>query len=319
MDNTAICNSSRYDIIKLKFSYIERVVLSMDGIIVVNKEKGYTSHDVVYKIKKLFGEKVGHTGTLDPNATGVLPILVGKGTLLSQYLIKHDKKYVATLKLGVKTTTADGEGEIVEERVVKKELLTAENVERVFAGMVGKQMQRPPMYSAIKVKGKKLYEYARTGKSVEIPEREIEIYNLKLLEINNSELCIKFEVYCSKGTYIRSVCEEVAKRLDTVGYMLDLQRTMVGDFTIKDSITVDELQSNFNNKEYIESKVITIEKFFENAPIIKLNEKQLNSFINGVKLNTTHTEKFAKIYSPNNEFIGIAIIQNQKLKREIVL
>lgn len=188
----------------------------MDGIILINKEKNCTSHDVVYKVKKIFGEKVGHTGTLDPNATGVLPILVGKGTKLSKYLINHDKKYIVTLKLGKKTDTADSDGKIIEETEVSKDIFKENNIKNCLNRFIGKNEQIPPMYSAIKVNGKKLYEYARIGKSVEIQPRKIEIYSINLIKINEKNNEIIFEVFCSKGTYIRSLCEDIAKDLNTI-------------------------------------------------------------------------------------------------------
>ena len=149
----------------------------MNGILIVNKPKQYTSHDVVAKVKKICGEKVGHTGTLDPMATGVLPLLIGQGTKLSKYLISHDKIYVSTIQLGKKTDTLDCEGNIIEEKAVNIKLLNKENVQKVLEFQKGKKTQTPPIYSAIKVNGKKLYEYARKGVEVEIPKREIEIYN----------------------------------------------------------------------------------------------------------------------------------------------
>ena len=153
----------------------------MDGIIVINKPKGYTSHDVVAKVKKILNvKKVGHTGTLDPNATGVLPLLLNNGTKLSKYLIEHDKEYIATIKLGIKTDTADSEGNVIEEKAVGDLL----NVQEVLNTFVGKQTQVPPMYSAIKVKGKKLYEYARSGQTIQIEPRKIEIYSIELLNIS---------------------------------------------------------------------------------------------------------------------------------------
>lgn len=151
----------------------------MDGIIVVNKPKGCTSHDIVYKVKKITNTKVGHTGTLDPMATGVLPLLIGKGTLCSKYLMNHDKIYVAKIQLGKKTDTADSEGKVVEEQVVDQDKL--QNAEEILKTFLGKQEQIPPIYSAIKVKGKKLYEYARKGQRVEIEPRTIEIYDIELM------------------------------------------------------------------------------------------------------------------------------------------
>ena len=156
----------------------------MDGILIINKPKGRTSHDIVAKVKRIVGTKVGHTGTLDPNATGVLPLLIGKGTLCSQYLMEHDKIYEATIKLGIKTDTADNEGNIIEEKKVSLELLNENNVLDVLNSFLGKQQQLPPIYSAIKVNGKKLYEYARKGQTVEIEPRKIEIYACELKQIN---------------------------------------------------------------------------------------------------------------------------------------
>ena len=289
----------------------------MDGIIVINKEKGCTSHDVVYQIKKLIGEKVGHTGTLDPNATGVLPILIGKGTELSQFLINHDKKYIATIKLGIKTDTADVEGTVIEEKEVDLNKLNDNNVKSIFTKMLGKQKQKPPMYSAIKINGKKLYEYARAGKSIDVPEREIEIYDLKLININIKDMLLTFEIYCSKGTYVRTVCEEIAESLGTVGYMSDLERTSVGEFSIRNSVTIDELKSN--DMVFLSKKIITIEKFFEEKPQTKLNKKNLQLFLNGVLLENDYSDGIIRIYDEDNKFIGIGICEKNKLKRKIVL
>lgn len=187
----------------------------MDGIILINKQKGCTSHDIVYKTKKILNEKVGHTGTLDPMATGVLPLLIGKGTLCSKYLINHNKTYEVVLELGKKTETADREGNVIEEKIVDKKIFQNNNIKSILQSFIGKQEQKPPIYSAIKVNGKKLYEYARKGKEEEIniPVRQIEIYDIKLIEIIEMSKQIKFEVSCSKGTYIRSLCEDIAVRL----------------------------------------------------------------------------------------------------------
>lgn len=199
----------------------------MEGIIIINKPKEYTSNDVVNKVKKILNTKVGHTGTLDPNATGVLPLLLGKGTKFSKYLTNHDKEYIATLKLGQKTTTADIEGEIIEIQEVNKEIFDEKYLEKILNSFIGKQTQIPPIYSAIKVKGKKLYEYARSGQSVDIPSRSIEIYNIRLIKVDSANNEIVFDVECSKGTYIRTLCEDIAKKIGTVGFMKDLQRVKV--------------------------------------------------------------------------------------------
>lgn len=284
----------------------------MDGIIIINKPKNYTSHDIVRKAKKLLNEKVGHTGTLDPNATGVLPLLIGKGTLLSKYLIEHDKIYEAVLKLGEKTDTADGEGKVLESKNVEQSILKKENIERIFNNLEGKQEQIPPMYSAIKLNGKKLYEYARKGIEVEVKPRTIEIYKLELIKIEDMEII--FRVSCSKGTYIRTLCEKIAEELGTIGYMKELKRIQVGEFNIKDSITIEELE----NQEIVSNKFITIEKYFSNYENIVLNEKKLQLFLNGVRLTYELKDGIYKIYK-ENEFIGIGTVKNKLLKRDIII
>lgn len=295
----------------------------MDGIIIINKTKGCTSHDIVYKIKKLLNEKVGHTGTLDPMAEGVLPILIGKGTLLSKYLINHDKKYIVELQLGIKTDTADSEGKVIEEQPVDKEKLTTESITDILHNFVGKQEQVPPIYSAIKVNGKKLYEYARKGQQVELKPRQIEIYNIDLIEYSPEEKQIKFEVFCGKGTYIRSLCEDIATKFGTVGYMKSLKRIQVGEFKIEDSITIEELQKIVENTEIenieLKNKIISVEKIFENSPLIKLDDRKLGLFLNGVMLTQKYDDGVYKIYNKTNEFVGTGTIKDNLLKRDIVL
>ncbi|MBE5806521.1 MAG: tRNA pseudouridine(55) synthase TruB [Clostridiales bacterium] len=291
----------------------------MDGILVINKDKNCTSHDVVYKIKKIFNEKVGHTGTLDPNATGVLPILIGKGTQLSKYLINHDKKYIATLQLGIKTDTADIEGNVIDKQDINMDCISESIINNIFQSIVGKQIQTPPIYSAIKVKGKKLYEYARSGKSVDIPKREIEIYSLNLIKINREEKSIEFEVHCSKGTYIRSLCESIAEKLGTIGYMADLQRTMAGEFLIENSIDIVDLDNNKHDIQFLNEHIITIESFFKNNSKIILNSKKLDLLLNGVILDCTVNDTIVRIYDEKNNFIGIATINNGKMKRDIII
>lgn len=290
----------------------------MNGIIIINKPKGCTSHDIVYKLKKIFKEKVGHTGTLDPMATGVLPILVGKGTLCSKYLINHDKIYEVELQFGKKTDTADSEGNIIEEKEVLNDMLNINNVKNVLKTFLGKQKQVPPIYSAIKINGKKLYEYARKGQSIQIEPRNIEIYNIQLININKDKKSINFKVHCSKGTYIRSLCEDIAARLNTVGFMKNLNRIQVGEFNINNSITIEELEQEVNNTEFIKKHFITIEKLFQNSEAIILEDKKLELFLNGVKLTNKKPNGIYKIYN-NNKFIGLGIIENQLLKRDIII
>ena len=291
----------------------------MDGIIVINKPQGCTSHDIVYKAKKIFNQKVGHTGTLDPNATGVLPLLIGKGTQLSKYLINHDKIYEVVLQLGVKTDTADSEGNVIQKKEVDKTVLNNQYIVNVFNTFTGKQEQIPPMYSAIKVQGKKLYEYAREGKTVDVKPRTIEIYKIELLNIDNNNCKISFKVHCSKGTYIRSLCEDIAKRLNTVGYMESLNRVQVGCFNIKDAISIDFLKENYENTEFIKKHFISIEDFFNKSSSIALDSRKLQLFLNGVKLTYVLPDGLYKIYDNVNTFIGIGVIENKLLKRDIII
>ena len=286
----------------------------INGILIINKPKGCTSHDVVTKVKKILGvKKVGHTGTLDPNATGVLPLLLNQGTKISKYLIEHDKEYEVTLKLGIKTATLDEEGEILEKQYVNwKEIKPI--ITETLKSFVGKQEQIPPIYSAIKVNGKKLYEYARKGQTVEIEPRKIEIYSITLQDLVENENEIKFKVECSKGTYVRSLCEDIAKKLGTIGYMKELNRTKVGNFSIEQAININELEEQ---KEQVENKVVTLEKYFEHLAKIRLNESEIKRFLNGNLLNTQNQDGIYNIYS--NRYIGLGIVKNKKLKRDIVI
>ena len=287
----------------------------MNGIIVINKHKGCTSHDIVYKVKKISNEKVGHTGTLDPMATGVLPLLIGKGTLCSKYLINHDKIYKATIQLGIETDTLDAEGIVVDTKEVSSEIFNEEYIKNILNTFLGKQEQVPPMYSAIKINGKKLYQYAREGKNIEVQPRNIEIYNIELLEVDKEKKQIKFEVHCSKGTYIRSLCSDISKKLETIGHMIELQRVQVGEFNISNSVTLEQIQNNPNE---LEKHLITIEDIFKDKEIINLDNKKLQLFLNGVQLNTNKEEGIYKIYNAN-KFVGIGCVKDNKLKRDIVL
>jgi len=289
----------------------------MDGVLVINKPKGYSSHDIVNIVKRECNKispekiKVGHAGTLDPNATGVLPILIGKGTKISKYLIEHNKTYIAELVLGKKTTTADIEGEIIEEKEIP--LLNLEDVQKIFKSFLGKQKQTPPVYSAIKVNGKKAYEYARSGKEIEIEERDIEIYDIRLISFNKNKML--FEVNCSKGTYIRTLCEDIAEKMGTVGYMSNLNRTKVNEFNIENVIELEQIKENPN---IILEKIINIEEIFKNIRKIELDNYKKKLFLNGVKLRNYDGEEVVKIYN-NNIFLGVGIIKDGTLKRDVII
>lgn len=288
----------------------------INGIIVINKPKEYTSHDVVAKVKKILNiKKVGHTGTLDPNATGVLPLLLNTGTKLSKYLIEHDKEYEVTLELGIKTDTADIEGNVIKKEEVNWKKLN--DIEETLNTFLGEQTQIPPIYSAIKVNGKKLYEYARSGQNINIEPRNIQIYEIELQKIDKQKNEINFRVHCSKGTYIRSLCEDIAQKLGTIGYMKELTRAKVGNFTINEAVKIEEIENN--KEQIIKEKLISIEKFFESKESIKLNKKQLDKFLNGVKIRIDKQENICRIYNENNEFIGIGTIEKNFLKRDIIL
>lgn len=285
----------------------------MQGILIINKPKGFTSQDVVSKVKKILNiKKAGHTGTLDPLATGVLPVLLGNYTKLSKYLIEHDKIYRATVKLGEKRDTGDSEGNTIELQEVDTSKLSEENVKQVLESFLGKQKQTPPVYSAIKLNGKKLYEYAREGIEVKVEPRDIEIYDIKLLNINNLE--IEFEVKCSKGTYIRSLCEDIAKRLETIGYMSLLNRILVDKFSIEEAIDFETLEKI---KDNIEDKLITMEEVFSNLEKLKLTERKKELFLNGVMLTFECNDGLYNIYS-DDKYIGLGIVENKLLKRDIV-
>lgn len=292
----------------------------MNGVIIVNKPLGITSQDVVTQIKKSMQIKsVGHAGTLDPLASGVLPILVSKGTKISKYLIDHDKEYIATLKLGQKTDTGDITGEVIEEKEVQTNALDEENIKDILASFIGEQEQIPPMYSAIKVHGKKLYEYARMGEKVEVKPRKIKIYNIELLNIDINSKEIVYKVVCSKGTYVRKLCEDIAKELGTVGTMSGLTRTKVGEFNIEQAIDLEKLV-NISNKEIEEKYLISIEQACKLYDSITLKtDDELNLFINGRILVKKRKNNVYKIFGKDNNFIGLGVVQNCILKRDVVL
>ena len=269
----------------------------MNGILIVNKPEGKTSFDCVRDVRiKYQTKKVGHIGTLDPLAQGILPILVGEATKLSDYLMEHDKEYIAVLKLGEKKSTGDREGDIVVEKDVPK--LEENEVKDVLNSFLGTTDQIPPMYSAIKIDGKKLYEIARSGKEVERKPRKITITEIEVLDIDNSNGRIKFRVVCSKGTYIRVLCEDIAEKLGTCGYMEYLQRTRVGNFSLKDQEKFIELE---NILDVPKVKIEDI-KHYENGLSVTYKDKITNSEI-------------VKVYNRDNKFIGLGKIEDNKQNR----
>lgn len=292
----------------------------MQGILIINKPKEYTSQDVVSKVKKILNiKKAGHTGTLDPMATGVLPILLGNYTKLSKYLIEHDKTYIAKIKLGEKKDTGDSEGITTEESYVSEKCFEKNNIEETLKRFLGKQKQVPPVYSAIKVNGKKLYEYAREGKKVNIEPRDIEIYDIFLKNIFEQTKEIEIQVSCSKGTYIRVLCENIAEKLETVGYMSSLERIKVDRFSLNDALTFDELEGIKDKIEILNKKLVKMEDLFNTLPKITLNKRKQELFLNGVKLTYELEDGIYNIYSYENKYLGTGIIKEKLLKRDIII
>ena len=243
-----------------------------------------------------------------------MPILIGEATKLSKYFIEHDKKYRATLKLGIKTDSGDEEGNIIDKDNYILDYNKEGFYKNIFSSFIGKQKQIPPMYSALKVNGKKLYEYAREGIEIERKEREIEIYNIDIIEFNYKENCIVFDVECSKGTYIRTLCEDIAEKIGTVGFMKSLVRTKVNDFSIENTVSLDKLEKSENVLKY----VIRIEDLFINKKEIALDENKNRLFINGGRIKTVENDDVYRIYC-DGKFIGLGKVENRILKREIVI
>jgi len=253
----------------------------MDFVVVVNKEKNCTSRDIVNNLNKILGtKKIGHTGTLDPIATGVLVVCVGKYTKLVNLLTSLDKEYIATIKLGVKTDTLDITGNILEEREFS---VDKEQVINTLNSFLGKSEQVVPAYSAVKINGKKLYEYARNNETIELPKREICVNKIELLEFEND--IIKFKVNVSKGTYIRSLIADICEKLGTIGTMQSLVRTKQGKFDIEDSYTIEEIKNGnyktLNVKELFHFKVIdlTEEEYFRVKNGNFINVDLANQFV----------------------------------------
>lgn len=281
----------------------------MNGLINIYKESGMTSFDVVAKVKKIMHTKtVGHTGTLDPNATGVLIVAVGKATKTISYMENDDKIYSAELTLGITTDTEDIWGNILTKVDISKFQFTDKKIRDVIKSFVGKQLQIPPMYSALKVNGKKLYELAREGKEVERKPREIEIFDISDILINNDKAL--FKVHCSKGTYIRTLCKDIGSKLGCGAAMSALERIKVGNFRKEFAVKLDELE-----KEPIKY-LINLECIFEKYPIIELDESEARQYINGIKLHKKGLKNGRYRVYIDKKFYGICKIEENILKSE---
>lgn len=284
-----------------------------NGILNIDKPQGITSHDVVDAIRKIFpNTKVGHTGTLDPLATGVLPICIGEATKLTNNLTSENKAYTVKMLLGVETDTYDITGKIMFANVVNKdEIYIKERIKR----FVGRQSQMPPKYSAIRVDGKHAYQLAREGKDVELTPREIEIFSIDNIEVNLKDKIVSFDVTCTKGTYIRSLVNDIGKNIGCGATMIELRRTRTGSFDIKDSIPLYD----YLNLEYFDmiNKIVSIEEYYKEAKKIVLDKEEYNKFLNGVILECDTSDKIVRVYS-NNMYRGLGTVEDNKLKRYIV-
>ena len=287
--------------------------MKVTGILNIDKPAGITSYDVVDVIKKLFvGSKVGHTGTLDPVATGVLPILIGDATKLSDNLTAENKAYRVKMILGVETNTYDITGKIVYASVVNQdEIYIRERIKR----FIGVQEQIPPQYSAIKVEGKRAYQYAREGKEVELKPRTIEIYDINNIAVDLKRREVSFDVYCTKGTYVRSLVNDIGKKLGCGATMVDLIRLKNGNFDIKDSIPLyDFLKLNF---EEMKKRIISIDDYYIDLKRINMDKVEYTKFVNGVKLEYNEQDKLVKVYE-NNKYKGLGQIKDGILKRYLI-
>ena len=285
-----------------------------DGIINVYKEKGYTSFDVVAKMRGILGQKkVGHTGTLDPEAEGVLPVCAGKGTKLCDMLTDHDKTYRATLLLGTDTDTQDTTGTVLAKK--STEGLSEEAVREAILSFIGNYDQIPPMYSALKVNGRKLCDLAREGIVVERKARPVTIYDIRIEEIRLPEVVMT--VSCSKGTYIRTLCHDIGEKLSVGGCMKTLLRTKVDRFLIEDSLTLAELQKRKDEGRLSEA-VLPIETVFASYGEIRAAEEGLDKLVrNGNPFRYTEKEDVAdkaafRVYGREGQFIGIYEYSEEK-------
>ena len=284
----------------------------MDGIINVNNPLGITSHDVVYRLRKILGiKKIGHTGTLDPDAEGVLPMCIGRGTKLAEELTAKEKQYLAELTLGIVTDTQDISGEVLERQDVS---LNEEKIKEAIMSFVGDIEQVPPMYSAVKVDGKKLYELAREGKTVELAPRPVTIFAIDIQSVDLRENKVTFLVDCSKGTYIRTLCHDIGKKLGCGGVMSALKRTRSGDFKIENAFTLEEVEEKAKNNDF--SFLIGIDVVLSHYDKVVLADRNARRLCNGieVKLNGIEDEKIFRVYDEQGKFLALCTIFGGKVK-----
>ena len=276
----------------------------MNGFLLVNKEKGYSSNEIVQKIKKKFSlNKVGHLGTLDPDAEGLLIIAINRATKFSNYFLNSDKSYYVEIKLGKSTTTDDVSGEMIEEFEVK---CSEDEVKKEINNFLGKSFQKPPFFSALKYKGKPLYKYARKGEFINKEPREIEIKEIK--NISYKDKICSFQLLCSKGTYIRSIARDLGENLGCGGYMVYLKRLSQHKFNVLDAHIIEELSLE---------NTIKIDDFFKDYEKLSLSEEDLKIFLNGGKVFLNkNISKDLRIYTEDNDFVGLGRLENSYLKHK---
>lgn len=292
------------------------------GVLNVYKEKGYTSHDVVAKLRGIVRQKkIGHTGTLDPDAVGVLPVCLGRATKICDMLTEKDKIYEAVVLLGKETDTQDITGNVLKTGNIQG--ISEETVRDVILSFVGEYDQIPPMYSALKVNGKKLYELAREGKVVERKARRVEIYNIKILDVSLPR--IHMQVYCSKGTYIRTLCHDIGQKLGCGACMEELKRIKVSSFMIEDSLTLSEIERLRDEGKLLES-IIPIDEMFADYKQVIVKQEWENPAYNGNSLsekamepveNLVDAEK-VRLYNGRGDFIGIYEYMKKRREYRIV-
>ena len=290
----------------------------MNGVILIHKEKDFTSFDVVAVVRKLMGQKkVGHTGTLDPNATGVLPVLLGTATKAQDIIPCHDKKYIADFRFGIATDTLDIWGKVVEE---KPSNVTREDIERAIGSFRGEIEQLPPMYSAVSVDGKRLYQYAREGKEVERKPRKVTVYSLELTAFDEKTQSGTLDIYCSNGTYIRTIIDDLARSLGTVGVMTDLVRYEACGYRLEDCITLDTLKERVQSGDM--DFVKSVESIFAAYDEVTVSDKQAHRFVNGNPLDVVRTElrdkaadkKIYRVKDRQGNFLSLGIVDGEILK-----
>ena len=290
----------------------------MTGIICVNKEKDITSFGVVAKLRGITGEKkAGHTGTLDPMATGVLPVMFGGATRFLNFLPDSDKGYRATFKLGMTTDTLDITGEVTSQSEVAVNSTDVKNAMRDFVGVID---QIPPMFSAKSVDGVRLYDLAREGKPVEREACKVEIKELELVAFDETEHIYQIDVLCSKGTYIRSLIDDIGKKLGCGAVMTELVRTKAMGFDLSDCVTLAELQERKDSGKGFDDVLIDIERMFDCYKKVRVSPAQSTRFFNGGALDINRVQKnimpdeICAVYSDKNEFLGLGQRQGEELK-----